>query len=77
MGGDPDSVLKKDRVEDRGLAAGDAVVVLRQTEVSDLREHAGHGSESAVGLVDEGTHGLAKLGQVPLFELRIPEGCGC
>jgi hypothetical protein len=25
-------------------------------------------------LVDEGRHGLAKLGQVPLFGLRIPEG---
>ncbi len=25
-------------------------------------------------LEDEGTHGLAKLGQVPLFGLRIPEG---
>lgn len=25
-------------------------------------------------LVSEGRHGLAKLGQVPLFELRIPEG---
>jgi len=28
----------------------------------------------ADGLVDEGTHGLAKLGQTPLFALRIPEG---
>ena len=26
------------------------------------------------GLVDEGTHGLAKLNQTPLFALRIPEG---
>ena len=28
----------------------------------------------AVTLADEGTHGLAKLGRVPLFALRIPEG---
>jgi hypothetical protein len=27
-----------------------------------------------VELVDEGTHGLAKLNRVPLFELRIPKG---
>ena len=33
------------------------------------------GAESgAVKLVDQGTHGLAKLGRVPLFPLRIPEG---
>ncbi len=28
----------------------------------------------AVKLMDQGTHGLAKLGRVPLFPLRIPEG---
>ncbi len=32
------------------------------------------GLPSGAELVDEGTHGLAKLNQVPLFELRIPEG---
>jgi hypothetical protein len=26
------------------------------------------------GIMDQGTHGLAKLGQTPLFALRIPEG---
>ncbi|MEO8100797.1 MAG: hypothetical protein ABI811_24080 [Acidobacteriota bacterium] len=30
--------------------------------------------DGAIELVDEGSHGLAGLGQVPLFELRIPEG---
>ena len=25
-------------------------------------------------LVDQGTHGLAKLGRVPVFPMRIPEG---
>ncbi len=33
----------------------------------------GGGSEP-VELIDEGTHGLAKLKRVPLFALRIPEG---
>ena len=28
----------------------------------------------AIRLVDEGTHALAKLNRVPLFDLRIPEG---
>ena len=32
------------------------------------------GGAGAVELIDEGTHGLAKLGRVPLFGLRIPEG---
>jgi hypothetical protein len=30
--------------------------------------------DQAIELIDEGTHGLAKLNRVPLFELRIPEG---
>jgi hypothetical protein len=34
----------------------------------------GDGETGAVKLVDQGTHGLAKLGRVPLFPLRIPEG---
>jgi hypothetical protein len=34
----------------------------------------GNGETGAVRLVDQGTHGLAKLGCVPLFALRIPEG---
>jgi hypothetical protein len=32
------------------------------------------GATGAVQLVDQGTHGLAKLNRVPLFPLRIPEG---
>lgn len=30
--------------------------------------------DEAIRLVDEGTHALAKLNRVPLFDLRIPEG---
>jgi hypothetical protein len=30
--------------------------------------------DGKAGLTDQGTHGLAKLGQTPLFALRIPEG---
>jgi hypothetical protein len=38
-----------------------------------LETRTGSGA-GARALVDEGTHGLARLGQVPLFGLRIPEG---
>lgn len=38
-----------------------------------VETRAGSGAGARV-LTDEGTHGLAKLGQVPLFGLRIPEG---
>ena len=31
-------------------------------------------ADDAIRLVDEGTHALAKLNKVPLFDLRIPEG---
>jgi hypothetical protein len=31
-------------------------------------------NDQAIELIDEGTHGLAKLDRVPLFELRITEG---
>jgi len=31
-------------------------------------------NDKAIELIDEGTHGLAKLDRVPLFELRITEG---
>ena len=31
-------------------------------------------NDQAIERIDEGTHGLAKLGRVPVFELRMPEG---
>jgi hypothetical protein len=57
--------IKKDRVEDPEW----------RTETRwayyDKRTYRIYGDD---GLLDEGTHGLAKLGQTPLFALRIPEG---
>jgi hypothetical protein len=63
--------LKKDRIEDEEWRT--------QTRWSyydkqNFRIYEKNDAESAVRLVDEGTHGLAKLGRVPLFEMRIPEG---
>lgn len=57
--------IKKDRVEDPEW----------RTEIKwayyDKRTYRIYSKD---GLMDEGTHGLAKLGQTPLFALRIPEG---
>lgn len=66
--------IRKDRIEDPDWrvevrwAYYDKQKFRIYTEARD-----GGGSGSRV-LVDEGKHGLAKTGQVPLFGLRIPEG---
>jgi hypothetical protein len=62
--------LRKDRIEDPAWS------VERRWSYYDKRtfriyRQAGGG---AVELAAEGLHGLAKLGRVPLFDLRIPEG---
>ncbi len=57
--------IKKDRVEDPEW----------RTETKwayyDKRTYRIYGEN---GVIDQGTHGLAKLGQTPLFAMRIPEG---
>jgi hypothetical protein len=66
--------LKKDRVEDdqwrleTRWSYYDKQVFRIYTSTRET------GLADAVTLVDEGTHALAKLQQVPLFSLRIPEG---
>ena len=67
-------LVKKDRVED-----GDWRVETRWSyyDKRTFRIYVSTqdmGLASAPQLVDEGTHGLAKLNQVPLFPLRMPEG---
>ncbi|HLH41382.1 MAG TPA: hypothetical protein VKV74_00250 [Bryobacteraceae bacterium] len=69
--------LKKDSVED-----SDWRVETRWSyyDKREFRIYAATGSGAAGAgsgkpeLVDQGTHGLAKLDQVPLFGMRIPEG---
>ena len=62
-------LIKKDRVEDAEWTTEtrwsyyDKQTFRIYSQVGDV-----------VRLVDEGTHALAKLNKVPLFELRIPEG---
>jgi hypothetical protein len=67
-------LIKKDRVED-----GDWRIETRWSyyDKQTFRVYVSTqdtGLASSARLVDEGTHGLAKLGQVPLFALRMPEG---
>jgi hypothetical protein len=61
--------IKKDRVEDPEWRTETKWAYYdKQT----YRIYGEDGGKS--GLIDEGTHGLAMLGQTPLFALRIPEG---
>ncbi len=57
--------IKKDRVEDPEWRT--------ETKWAYYDKHR-YRIYSEDGLTDEGTHALAKLGQTPLFALRIPEG---
>src|SRR5665213_1355856 len=61
--------IKKDRVEDPDWRTETKWAYYDKRTYRIYCEDAG----KAV-LIDQGTHGLAKLGQTPLFALRIPEG---
>jgi len=74
-------LLIQDQVEDEEWRTeirwayydGSAFRIYKQ--IREGREAGGAQADSgAAQLVDEGTHGLAKLDRVPLFGLRIPEG---
>jgi len=61
--------IKKDRVEDPEWRTETKWAYY---DKRTYRIYIEDGGKAA--LVDQGTHGLAKLGQTPLFALRIPEG---
>jgi len=63
-------LLKKDRVED---AEWRREIRWAYYDKQHFRIYKKDG-EGALELVDSGAHALAKLGRVPLFPLRIPEG---
>ena len=63
-------LLKKDRVED---AEWHKEIRWSYYDKQTFRIYV-QTKDGSVDLVDEGTHGLAKLQRVPLFELRIPKG---
>ncbi|MEQ1886691.1 MAG: hypothetical protein ABL967_16635 [Bryobacteraceae bacterium] len=68
------SELKKDRVEDAEWRREQRWIYYDKETYRVYRERSGGTGASRAELIDEGTHGLAKLRRVPLFELRIPEG---
>jgi len=63
------SMLKKDRVEDTEWTEERRWAYYDRTSFRIYRN-----SGDTAELIDEGTHGLAKLGRVPLFGVRIPQG---
>jgi hypothetical protein len=63
--------IQKDRVED---AEWRTETRWAYYDKQTFRIYKKNDGEGAVTLVDQGTHGLAKLGRVPLFALQIPEG---
>jgi hypothetical protein len=67
-------ILKKDRVEDAQWHTETRWAYYDKQKYRIYKQDREGDEPSAVKLVDEGTHGLAKLGCVPLFELRIPDG---
>ncbi len=67
--------LRKDRVEDAEWQRETRWMHFDKQTFRRFRQVTKEGGAAgAVELVDEGTHGLAKLNRVPLFGLRIPEG---
>jgi hypothetical protein len=63
--------LRKDRVED---AEWKTETRWSYYDKQSFRIYRQSGDESSRELIDQGTHGLAKIGRVPLFPLEIPEG---
>ncbi len=67
-------LIKQDRVEDADWRREKRWAYYDKQSFRLYRQVTTDGGASAVELIDEGLHGLAKLGRVPLFELRIPAG---
>ncbi len=63
------SSIRKERVEDDAWREERRWAYYDRTNFR-IYQKVGESAE----LIDEGTHGLAKLGQVPLFGMRIPQG---
>jgi hypothetical protein len=67
-------LLNKDRVEDAEWHVEKRWAYYDKTTFRIYRQVKDGNNLGEVTLVDQGTHGLAKLERVPLFGLRIPEG---
>ena len=66
--------LKKDRIEDPNWQIETRWLYYDRQTFRIYTSAGEAASRETPRLVDQGTHGLAKLGQVPLFSLRMPEG---
>ncbi|HEY4363146.1 MAG TPA: hypothetical protein VGN17_19410 [Bryobacteraceae bacterium] len=66
--------LKKDRVEDDEWRLETRWSYYDKETYRIYTSTRETGLKDAVTLIDEGTHALARLGQVPLFSMRMPEG---
>ena len=67
-------LIKQDRVEDTDWRREKRWAYYDKQNFRSYRQVITGGGAEPVELIDEGLHGLAKLNQVPLFGLRIPEG---
>src|SRR5262249_54998471 len=66
--------VKKDRVEDANWRTETRWSYYDKQSFQIYVSSLDTGSQSSPRLVDEGMHGLAGLGVVPLFGLRMPQG---
>jgi hypothetical protein len=67
-------VTRQDRVEDVEWLTEKRWAYYDKQNFRLYRQISTGVGTGSVELIDEGVHGLAKLGRVPLFALRIPEG---
>lgn len=68
------SFLRKDRVEDEEWSTETRWSYYDKSNFRIFRRTKTGTKTSEIRLADEGRHGLAKLGRVPLFRLELPEG---
>ncbi len=68
------SAIKKDRLEDAEWHEEKRWAYYDKQSYRIYAQRNSSGEAGAVELIAQGTHGLAKQNQVPLFGLRIPEG---
>ena len=66
--------LKKDKIEDSAWSKHTRWVYYDKENYRIYEQMEGGGGGSAIEMVAEGRHGLAKQARVPLLELRVSEG---
>ncbi|MDP9170984.1 MAG: phage portal protein, partial [Acidobacteriota bacterium] len=67
------SCLKQDSVRSFGWKR-ETRWIYYDREKYEIYEQRGDGARKAIELIDEGRHGFAGIGRVPIFELKVSEG---